>query len=261
MSNRDRDFLTRTESKKRSNRTQGRKKLDRLLNVLIAIVAVLILINLYFVFSNNGEKSQEVEEIELNQTTPNSANTNEQDEEQQTNSSTEDSTQTNNEETQSNSNYDSNNSASHDTNKDNGITNEPSDLETNGEGDVSEDTITTNTESVIVQDSDDPLVDQIIIDPNWPVTPTKQTGEHISTYSEGHIDYEEKKLTIRNVVGLEEENIIYWSIRNNGSNETSIAVVSSMDQQKKYRVSIEWIANEGWKPVKVEMLNTIKGTF
>ena len=47
MSNRDRDFLTRTESKKRSNRTQGRKKLDRLLNVLIAIVAVLILINLY----------------------------------------------------------------------------------------------------------------------------------------------------------------------------------------------------------------------
>ncbi|CAM5195636.1 hypothetical protein UACE39S_06859 [Ureibacillus acetophenoni] len=261
MSNRDRDFLTRTESKKRSNRTQGRKKLDRLLNVLIAIVAVLILINLYFVFSNNGEKAQEVEDIESEQTSSDTVSKNEQDSEQESNSSEEDSTQSDSEDTESNSNNDSNNSTSPDGNKDNSTTNEPSDGKKNDEEDETKGTIPTSGKSVVVQDSDDPLVDQVMFDPNWAVTPTKQTGTHISTYSEGHIDYEEKKVTIRNAVGLEEDNIIYWSIRNNGSNETSISVVSSMDKKEKYRVSIEWIANEGWKPVKVEMLNTIEGTY
>ncbi len=34
-----------------------------------------------------------------------------------------------------------------------------------------------------------------------------------------------------------------------------------MDQQQKYRVSIEWVANQGWKPVKVEILNEIEGAY
>ena len=30
-------------------------------------------------------------------------------------------------------------------------------------------------------------------------------------------------------------------------------------KEKKYRVSIEWIDGQGWKPVKLEVLNSLEG--
>lgn len=239
MSRRDRDFLTRSESKRRSNRTEGRKKLDRLLNVLIAIVAVLILINLYFVFSNNEEKVQDDHEL---QSSENVAPNNENDTE---NSST------SNEEDVDNPNTDSNVKDESNT-----------DISSSSEGSNESENISNfDSKTIIVQGSNDPVVEQVIIDPNWQVTLTKQTGKHVSTYEEGHIDFEEKKETIQNAVNLTSDNIIFWRIQNNGSSENAIAVVSSMDKLEKYRVSIEWIENQGWKPVKVEILNDIEGAF
>lgn len=246
MSNRDHDFLTRTASKKRSNRNQGRKKLDRLLNVLIAIVAVLILINFYFIFSSNDDKAQNKNETETNQPSDQVAKNNEQSEPNESSTSGQDSSKdlgSNNESSDSNEN------SSESTNSNSPHPND------------SQETTSTNSESVITQNSDDPIVEQVIINPNWDVTPTKQSGEHISTYEKGHIDYEEKLLTIRNAVGLSEDNIIYWSVKNNGGSENSIAVVSSMDKQQKYRVSIEWVAHQGWKPVKMEILKEIEGAY
>ncbi|SOC36366.1 YrrS family protein [Ureibacillus acetophenoni] len=248
MSNRDHDFLTRTASKKRSNRNQGRKKLDRLLNVLIAIVAVLILINFYFIFTSNDEKAQNKNETETNQSSDQVAKNNDQNEPIESSTSGQDSSKDLGED----SNNESTNSNENSSESNNGTSAHPND---------SQETNSTNTESVITQNSDDPIVEQVIINPNWEVTPTKQSGEHRSTYEKGHIDYEEKLLTIRNAVGLSEDNIIYWSVKNNGSSENSIAVVSSMDKQQKYRVSIEWVANQGWKPVKMEILKEIEGAY
>lgn len=251
MSNRDHDFLTRTESKKRSNRNQGRKKLDRLLNVLIAVVAVLILINFYFIFSSNDDKAQNKNETETHQSEDQVVKNNDQNENNQSSTSEQDTSIADSNEQ---SNNDSNDSAS---NNENGSESNDSSAHSND----SEETTATNVDSLITHNSDDPLVEQIIINPNWQVTPTKQSGEHVSTYQKGHIDYEEKLLTFRNTVGLEEDNIIYWSVKNNGSSENSIAVVSSKDLKQKYRVSIEWIANQGWKPVKMEILKEIEGTY
>ena len=42
---------------------------------------------------------------------------------------------------------------------------------------------------------------------------------------------------------------------------TAIAVVTSMDKQQKYRVSIEWIDGEGWKPTRLEVLNAVEGAY
>jgi len=114
---------------------------------------------------------------------------------------------------------------------------------------------------LIVTSSNDDIVEKVIVDQNWKVTPTQQTGPHESTFIEGHIDYEEKKLTIRNAVGLDEDNIIYWSVRNDGTGKGAVAVVSSKDQSEKYRVHIKWIENAGWIPIKVEILKKIDGTY
>lgn len=248
MSNRDHDFLTRTENKKRSNRNQGRKKLDRLLNVLIAVVAVLILINFYFIFSSNDDKAQNKNEAETDQVVKN----NDQNENNQSSTSDQDTGNAVSDEQSTNDSNESTSSNENGSESTNDSSAHPND---------SEETTATNVDSIITHNSDDPLVEQVIINPNWEVTPTRQSGEHISTYQKGHIDYEEKLLTIRNAVGLDEDNIIYWSVKNNGGSENSIAVVSSMDKQQKFRVSIEWVTNQGWKPVKMEILKEIDGAY
>ncbi|KGR90729.1 hypothetical protein CD30_10235 [Ureibacillus massiliensis 4400831 = CIP 108448 = CCUG 49529] len=246
MSNQDRNYLTRSESKRRENRSVKRKKLDRLLNVLIAVVAVLIVINLYFIFSNKEDVAQNQAETtsESNQS-PNppqssqpavSTGEDEQKEPQQEEPNTNDIEQSGDFNGEQNGQSQS--------------TNEESNVITGN-----------NSSTTTVNSSSDPLVLEEIIDPNWQVTPTSQTGEHVSAYETGHIDYEEKLVTIRNAVNLTEGNVIYWSVKNNGSSDSAISVISSKDQAEKYRVTIQWIANQGWKPVKVEKLKQIDGTY
>ncbi len=246
MSNQDRNYLTRSESKRRENRSVKRKKLDRLLNVLIAVVAVLIVINLYFIFSNKEDVAQNQGETtsESNQS-PNppqssqpavSTGEDEQKEPQQEESD-------NNDIEQSGDFNSEQNGQSQSTNEESNVTSD------------------NHSSAITVNSSSDPLVLEEIIDPNWQVTPTNQTGEHVSTYETGHIDYEEKLVTIRNAVNLTEGNVIYWSVKNNGSSDSAISVISSNDQTEKYRVTIQWIANQGWKPVKVEKLKQIDGTY
>lgn len=208
MSNKDREFVTRSENVRREQRTLKQKKLDRLLNGLIAIVVILILINLYIIFSDeDGKEFAQEQTTENNMKKPIENNSNLAKEEKQ------------------------------------------SDLETEDVG------------QVITTPSNDPLVEELIIDASWQATPTKQQGEHVSSYKVGDIDYEEKIETFLNAVQLTKQETIIWSVRNNGSADTSKAVLSTSDKTKIYRVSIEWIADEGWKPVKVERLKQIEGAF
>lgn len=127
------------------------------------------------------------------------------------------------------------------------------------ETDSQEEPYSENSAELIVESSDDPMVEEVMINPEWEVTPTEQTGEHVSAYQSGHIDYEEKLETFRNAVQLDESEIIFWSVKNNGSTESAVAVVSTKDKSENYRIYIEWIENQGWIPVKVEKLNQTIG--
>ena len=118
---------------------------------------------------------------------------------------------------------------------------------------------TASEANLIVQASNDPMVEEVIVNPQWDVTPTTQTGEHVSAYEKGHPDYEEKLETFRQAVQLAQDDVIFWSVKNNGSTGSSVAVLSSNDKTENYRVYIEWVENEGWIPVKVEKLNQTVG--
>jgi len=225
MGNNEFDSMNRSRLSKREQKKKRPKKSDKLLNVLIAIVSILIVANLVFLFTKDDEKevaSENKTQAEKylqgkNQSQKNEEVVSEEGEEEQS----------------------SDNTVVPAKNEDQTEEKEQSvKLPTK---------LTTNKSS-------DPQVKQEVVDPSWQPTPTKQTGEHVSVYKEGHVDYEEKLVTFRNAVNLEENNVIYWSVRNNGSSNSSIAVISSKDESQKYRVSIEWIENEGWKPVKVEEL-------
>lgn len=226
MGNNEYDSMNRSRLSKREQRKKRPKKSDKLLNVLIAIVSILIVANLVFLFTKDDEtevasenKTQAEKYLQgKNQPQKNEEKVSEEEGEEE---------QSSDETVVSAKNAD--------------------------QTDEKEQSVNLPTK-LTTQKSSDPLVKQEVIDTSWQPTPTKQTGEHVSVYKEGHVDYEEKLVTFRNAVNLEENNVIYWSVRNNGSSNSSIAVISSKDESQKFRVSIEWVDNEGWKPVKVEEL-------
>ena len=67
-------------------------------------------------------------------------------------------------------------------------------------------------------------------------------------------DWNEKTMHISYAINLTEDDIIIWKIKNGGSPQKSIGIVSSKDKVEKYRVYLEWVDEKGWKPVKMDVL-------
>ncbi|TFD92362.1 YrrS family protein [Jeotgalibacillus sp. R-1-5s-1] len=84
---------------------------------------------------------------------------------------------------------------------------------------------------------------------------TEQTGEHVSSYEEGSVDWNEKVKAAAYATGLDASTMTVWWMGNNGGPNLSYADVSGPDASaEEYRVHLEWIDGEGWKPVKVDEL-------
>ena len=93
-----------------------------------------------------------------------------------------------------------------------------------------------------------------VVNPNWKPVGTKQTGEHVSKYDGNSTDWNEKKKAISYATGMSEDELYFDRIQNGGSTTTSEGIVRSKDNSKKYKVYIEWVDGEGWKPVKMDVL-------
>lgn len=209
---------------KKRSRYQQKKMNDnfnRLLNYLIGIVVILIAIALFVIFSMEPEKIAPTEE-EAEEATPM---------------------------------------------EEDGRADEEapavSEDEENVEDTVSEETTDEEQEpsladeDVEVEQVDDAGVSERWTSESWAPYPTKQEGPHASVYQKGHIDYEEKLSAIYSVIPLEQSNSILLRIQNNGSPQTSRAVVTNMDKTEIYRVFIEWVDGAGWKPTMVEVLSSL----
>ncbi|MGE7981122.1 DUF1510 family protein [Solibacillus sp. NPDC093137] len=222
---RKRRFQTRQQYAEQKTKQTKFQKADKRLNYLIAIVAVLIVATLIFIITQEPEPKNEAE-----QDSPAEVATDVPEDD-----------------------------AGQETEDNETETNVPEEVDE--EDNATDETEQPTSESGdMVSPSNDPSVKEVITNPNWPAYPTAQTGEHVSTYEKGHIDYEEKLKAIFSVIDLQQENSIVLRVNNNGSTESAIAVVTSMDKEQKYRVSIEWVDNEGWKPVQIEVLTTLEGS-
>lgn len=221
------ESLTRSENKRYDQRKQ-KNKMDKILNILIAVVSILIILNVVAIFNGDDHEKEQADETVEKQNL--NKNVGKED--------------TKNTDAQSDKNV---------------VSAEEVEPVEPGSGEQTDSDANSDT-SLIVQASNDPMVEEVIINPQWKVNPTKQVGEHVSAYEKGHPDYEEKLETFRQAVQLDESNIIFWSVKNNGSPNSSVAVVSTGDKSENYRIYIEWLQNEGWKPVKVEKLNQSVGT-
>ncbi|MFB4164830.1 DUF1510 family protein [Alteribacillus sp. JSM 102045] len=94
----------------------------------------------------------------------------------------------------------------------------------------------------------------------WEPIGTEQSGSFSHNFSENSQNWEEMQMALRYATGLDEadeDDIIYWRIENGGDSHTVVGVVSDKDNKNNpYQVTMEFVENEGWKPLEVEVLDS-----
>ncbi|WP_035097756.1 YrrS family protein [Anoxybacteroides tepidamans] len=107
----------------------------------------------------------------------------------------------------------------------------------------------------VIETAGDPSSDVLkeIVNPSWQPVGTTQTEPHVTQFDEQSVDWKEMLDAVSYATGLSQTDMIVWFIGNNGPNK-AVATVSPKDKSVKYRVYIEWVENQGWKPTKVQQL-------
>ena len=114
------------------------------------------------------------------------------------------------------------------------------------------------TDNIIAQSADANVI-EVWTNDAWQPYPTQQTGNHTSVFEKGNIDYEEKLAAAFSVLPIEQQSSYVLSARNNGDTKSARIVVTNKDKSENYRVIIEWIDGQGWKPVSVDVLHSADG--
>lgn len=224
----------------RRQQMKKKKKANLLINSLIGIVGLLILITLVNLLSNNSDVAEEETSVE---------------EQEQSTEQTEDEGQqevesedlTSSELDGADEDGASPDGASEDETTTEDATNEE---ESTAEGD-------TSSGEVVTEPSTDPIVKEAFTNSAWQPIGTSQTGTHTSSYDPNSVDWAEKVRALSYASGLSEDNMYIKFLGNGGSPQKSIGTITSKDESEKYRVYLEWVDGQGWKPTKVEVLNQL----
>lgn len=220
----------------RLNRPSRKKKANTILNILIGIVLLLIVIVVVNIVTGDDTEKAKDEDTAISEESAAEEETTEESSESQTESDS-----------------DVADIESVEPELDEASLNDTEDTEQTEDVEES----TENTE-VITESSDDPNVESVIIDPSWTPIGTSQTGEHTSSYDTKSVDWAEKVQALAYAAGLDESNMYVKFIGNGGSPQKSIGTVTSKDGSEIYRINLEWVDGEGWKPTKKEVLKAVK---
>lgn len=206
----------------RIDRKKGPNRANTIMNILIAIVVVLIIITASMIFLGGNGKDKATEKKSP-----------------ETEESIEDKTEDNELDVKADSEDSEEEEAPSDTD-------EPIE-----ESDAHESGVLIN------KSPEEEFVKETIIDTDWKPIGTKQKGEHVSLYDGSSDDWYEKIEAISYSTGLSKDNMIIWKIKNGGNSQKSVGIVSSKDKDEKYRVYLDWVDDEGWQPVKMDILKTL----
>ncbi|MCT8139575.1 YrrS family protein [Anaerobacillus sp. CMMVII] len=89
----------------------------------------------------------------------------------------------------------------------------------------------------------------------WAPIGTVQQEPFAAVYEKDHVNWEEMIRAFQVATGLG-DNMILWRVKNGGDHQSAFGYVSdSENSNTPFRVRIEWVTNEGWMPVSVELLN------
>ncbi|MGZ4160686.1 MAG: DUF1510 family protein [Neobacillus sp.] len=214
------------QSGSRSGTRAKRKKTNIILNGLIVIVLALIIFVAYNIFSSGDDK----------------ASTNKE------GSSTAQKQTLHKESKKSNTAKKSNNNTDNTTSA-----NEEQSAEASTPGTADQ------SQAVVTDGGSTPNVTKSIENPDWKPAGTSQTGQHTTVYDSSSADWQEMLNAITSATGLDRSNMTVWFLgRDKSTTNGSVGTVSSKDKQQKYKVYLQWVDGQGWKPTKVEELSEIQ---
>ncbi|MED2013110.1 YrrS family protein [Bacillus wiedmannii] len=88
---------------------------------------------------------------------------------------------------------------------------------------------------------------------SWKPIGTVQGAKPEMKFKEGTVDWSEMKKAISYAVDVPESQLIFDFIGNNGDNK-AYGNVRDKQSNKKYKVDIDWVENQGWKPASVQVV-------
>lgn len=206
----------------RAERKTKRRKTNRILNTAIAVVVLLIIIVGFTIFAggNNDEEQAVQEETQQEQSAGVSDEGSDETAEEPAEEPTEEQTE------------------------------EPAADEESEEPAEEE----TNDEETVVSEGTEPNVEQDIVNPGWESVGTSQSGEHTNSFEMDSTDWQEKEQALAYATGIPLSDMTVWYISGNGPQAAIGTVSPKSNQNEAYRVHIEWVDGEGWKPTKVQKL-------
>ncbi|WNF21814.1 DUF1510 family protein [Mesobacillus jeotgali] len=107
---------------------------------------------------------------------------------------------------------------------------------------------------IVTEGGSDANVKQTIENPEWKPVGTTQSGEHNTVFDQNAVDWQEMILAYSYATGIDKDNMTVWWNENGGAPNTAVGTVSQKGSDQTFRVWVEWVDGEGWKPVKVEEL-------
>lgn len=93
-------------------------------------------------------------------------------------------------------------------------------------------------------------IQRTIVDPSWEPTGTTQSGPNANET----VDWDERVKALAYAINVDESNMTVWYLSRNGQEQAIGTVTAKDNPQQAYRVYLEWVDDEGWKPSKVEEL-------
>jgi cytoskeletal protein RodZ len=221
--------------KSRSKLRSGRRKTNIILNSLIVIVLLLIVIISSKIFFGDDQNERG------NNSLVTSANDLVEKDSETVNDKKTDTNKENNKDSQDQKTA-SNDKKTDDDKKKDDLNNEESDQ--NDEESV-------EGQEIVTEGGSDPGVKKTIVNPAWEPIETSQEGQHISTFS--GVDWNEMVQAVTYGTGIAESDMIIDRIGNNGPNK-AVGTITQKGTGQKFRIYIEWVDQQGWKPTLVEEL-------
>ncbi len=88
----------------------------------------------------------------------------------------------------------------------------------------------------------------------WEPIGTVQEEPFAAVYERDHVNWEEMTRAFQYATGLGEE-MTLWRVRNGGDHLSAVGYVANYENRTTpYEVRIEWVTNQGWMPVSVVKL-------
>ena len=185
------------------------KKVNKVYNILITVVVLLIIVVGATIFTGNDEPASQNAKTENTQT----ASTNKETDKNETSTNDVDQSVETNEEGQE-----------ADQKEEQG---EKSDEDVNSSK-SEEDTDSVESEKV-EEEASDGNVEEAYSDPSWKPIGTEQSGEHVAQYEKGTTEWNEMERAIAYGAGIDQSNMTLWYLQNGGDPNKAIGTVSPKD--------------------------------